>query len=50
MLLLTGVSVRSQDTASGFVLVPAGYYMIGKAQHAVNPRRKVHVDSFYIAR
>lgn len=50
VLLLTGLSSRAQDTTRRFVLVPAGNYMIGKTQHAVNPRRKVHVDSFYIAR
>ncbi len=48
--LFTGCFVTAQDTAGRFVLVPAGNYMIGKAQHATNPRRKVHVDSFYIAR
>jgi len=36
--------------AQRFVAVPAGHYIIGKKGHLNNPRRKVWVDSFYIAR
>jgi len=36
--------------AQRFVRVPAGHYIIGKKGYLINPRRKVWVDSFYIAK
>jgi len=33
-----------------FVPVPAGQYMVGREKYTVNQRRKVKVDSFYIAK
>lgn len=37
-----------QDT--GFVLVKAGTYKIGKKDHQLNPLRSIHLHSFYIAK
>jgi len=54
MLLLPAVAGHTQhgwhDTTGQFVLVPAGQYVVGKAQYAPNVRRKVKVDSFYISK
>ena len=41
-------SAHTREKA-GFVLVPKGWYTVGKAHFPVNPLRKVRVDSFYIA-
>jgi sulfatase modifying factor 1 len=34
----------------GFVAVPAGKYLVGKADHLDNPRRSVHLQSFEISK
>jgi formylglycine-generating enzyme len=40
----------SLNTDSNFVLVHQGTYTIGKKDHLLNPRRKVTVKDFYIAK
>ncbi len=35
---------------SGYVLVPAGRYPVGKKGHLINPFRRVDTDSFFIAK
>lgn len=48
--LESGVQARVDARASGFVLVKAGLYRLGKADHVENPVRRVRLRAFEIAR
>ncbi|HEY1165299.1 MAG TPA: SUMF1/EgtB/PvdO family nonheme iron enzyme [Chitinophaga sp.] len=47
LIYLLSFSSPVQDTS--FVRIPAGDYWVGQKDHQVNPLRKVHVNSYYIA-
>lgn len=47
LICLFSFSLQAQDTS--FVQIPAGDYWVGQKGHQVNPLRKVHVNSYYIA-
>lgn len=40
---------HSGNKKTGKVMIPAGTYVVGSKGHLLNPLRKVHIDSFYIA-
>jgi sulfatase modifying factor 1 len=47
--VLLHTAVCQAQHAGDFVVVPKGQYTVGKKGHALNPLRRVKVDSFWIA-
>lgn len=47
LIYLLSFAAPVQDTS--FVQIPAGDYWVGEKGHHLNPLRKVHVNSYYIA-
>lgn len=48
-LLIYLLSFSSPASDTSFVRIPAGDYWVGEKGHPLNPLRKVHVNSYYIA-
>lgn len=46
--LMCFARVHAQSDTT-YILIPAGKYSVGQKGHVLNPLRKVHVDSFYMA-
>lgn len=49
LLMVLPVTELAAQKDTGFVLIPAGNYTVGKKKHLLNPLTKVDVQQFYIA-